>query len=240
VRAQWLTAVVCAVFHMFPPQYSEARRAGVPLVMNPHHPARSVEALRLILSAPGPKRQSVAEALFRWVILCPYASIAFVCAVMHQLKYSAYWVEGVNIADPAQLGKIAAAVGVTATDAAKDELAKNTDEAVAAGAFGVPSFVVSSPEPRLYYGQDRVNFVATAAGVRGHLLSSPLRLTADASPSVVRTIKCYFDFSSPWAYLGVMQASDMCVFVSHPHHFDVVVLCCCSDGRLCCHTRRQC
>jgi 2-hydroxychromene-2-carboxylate isomerase len=117
----------------------------------------------------------------------------------------AYWVEGVNIADPAQLGKIATAVGVSANDAAKHELTNNTDEAIAAGAFGVPSFVVSSPEPRLYFGQDRVHFVATAAGVTSHALAAPLRLTANTSPTVVRTVKCYFDFSSPWAYLGVMQ-----------------------------------
>lgn len=43
----------------------EARRSDVPLVMNPYHPARSVEALRAILSVEPTRRQALAQKLFR-------------------------------------------------------------------------------------------------------------------------------------------------------------------------------
>ena len=43
--------------------------------------------------------------------------------------------------------------------AVKDQLKANTDEAVRAGAFGCPTFVVGD---ELFFGQDRLEFVSRA------------------------------------------------------------------------------
>ena len=45
----------------------QAERANVPLVWNSHHPARSLNALRLILSAPESRRVEVSMALYKYV-----------------------------------------------------------------------------------------------------------------------------------------------------------------------------
>ena len=51
-------------------------------------------------------------------------------------------------------GPVLAAI---ATPAAKDDLRRRTDEAIALGIFGAPAFVVDGA--RLYWGQDRMEFV---------------------------------------------------------------------------------
>lgn len=79
--------------------------------------------------------------------------------------FSALWVEGKDIGDRATLE------GVLGADAAalfargeaqdsKDALRKNTEEAVARGAYGAPTFFVGS---QLFWGNDRIHFVEEAA-----------------------------------------------------------------------------
>ena len=43
----------------------QAERVGAPLNWNPHHPVRSLEALRLILAAPEARRVEVSMRLFK-------------------------------------------------------------------------------------------------------------------------------------------------------------------------------
>ena len=72
--------------------------------------------------------------------------------------FTAYWVEDRDIADPAvlaELGPLDAAEAPTV----KLALRKNTDEAIAAGVCGVPSFRVRQ---HLFWGQDRLPLVARA------------------------------------------------------------------------------
>jgi len=75
------------------------------------------------------------------------------------------WVDELNIAYSETVGKIADGVGLDGaallaaaeTQAVADELTANTDEALAAGAWSVPSIVVDG---ELFFGQDRLEMIA--------------------------------------------------------------------------------
>lgn len=125
-----------------------AAHLGVPLRFPAAHPRRTVSAMRLVCWAPGEARAELVAALYR-----------------------AYWVEDRDITVPEELGAIAASVGLSAADAmiglaspaAAQKLRHRTDEALQAGVFGVPTFVVDSHNgPRLFFGQDRLHFVEEA------------------------------------------------------------------------------
>ncbi len=113
---------------------------GVPFRWPSRFPMRTVAPLRLILAveAAGGDVAGLAKRLF-----------------------AAYWAEDRDIADPAVLrefGDLAA----TEAPAIKAALRQNTDEAIAAGVCGVPSFRVGQ---HLFWGQDRLALVArTLAG----------------------------------------------------------------------------
>ncbi len=150
--------------------------AEVPAVP-PGHPRRSVEALRALLVV-GPERMDVARALFR-----------------------AYWVEGRDISDRAELSAVLSAAGVDGPavlariDApeVKDELRRRTEEALEAGVFGVPTFEVDG---EIYWGVDRLPMVERALG----------RTVDEPRPEPVHPVAVYFDYSSPFAYLGLVRA----------------------------------
>jgi len=79
---------------------------------------------------------------------------------------AAIWVQNHNLADEAVVGEILSSEGlpsllVNESRAPRiDEiLDKNTDEAIAAGVFGVPTFVVGD---HLFWGQDRLDFLEEA------------------------------------------------------------------------------
>lgn len=75
------------------------------------------------------------------------------------------WVDEVDIGDPATCAAIADAVGLdgaaltASCDSTEvgDEIAANTDTAMAAGAWSVPSIVVDG---ELFFGQDRLELIA--------------------------------------------------------------------------------
>ena len=113
----------------------------VPLRVPAAHPRRTVLALRAALAA-GADLPRASRALFR-----------------------AYWAQGLDVEDPSvvalalsQEGLDGAAL-VDRAPTMKDELRRRTDEAVAAGVFGAPAFVVRG---RLFWGQDRMHFVEKA------------------------------------------------------------------------------
>lgn len=154
-----------------------AQRAGVALKMPAGHPMRTVEALRCVLAADGP-----------WP---PWPLI-------HRI-YRAYWVEGLEVSDRAVLARLLSEVGLDAaavlaradTQAIKDALRSRTDEAVARGVFGVPTFFVDGGDP--FWGQDRMDMVEEAAGGR----------VVEAAASPTAPVDFYFDYSSPFAYLAI-------------------------------------
>ncbi|MDB4939317.1 MAG: 2-hydroxychromene-2-carboxylate isomerase [Labilithrix sp.] len=158
-----------------------AKRFGVSLTMPPDHPIRSVEALRATLVTGIDPR--VVDAFFR-----------------------AYWVDNADISSREVIAKVVSSCGHDSdlvlaaidTQCVKDVLRERTDEAIALGIFGVPAWVVD--DAHLYWGQDRIEFVEG--------LSRPVHvpvpvpdLALDSPP----TLEVFWDFSSPFAYLGATQ-----------------------------------
>jgi 2-hydroxychromene-2-carboxylate isomerase len=152
---------------------------GVPLTMPPGHPLRTVEALRATL-----------------VVGCdPKVIDGF---------YRAYWVEGRGPSEPETLRAVLTAAGHDAESvlariaepSVKDELRARTDEAVALGIFGAPSYVVDG---KLFWGQDRAHFVAKRR-------IEEIWPIPSAKPHAAHTLEVYWDFSSPFGYLGMTQA----------------------------------
>ena len=124
-----------------------ATRYGVQFAHNPHFP---INTLMLMRGATGLQLRDPAKLL-------PYGDAI----------YKAIWVEGKNMSDPATVGGVLHAAGfnpqellaLTADQEVKDKLKVDTAEAVARGVFGAPTFFIDG---RMYWGQDRLDFVKEA------------------------------------------------------------------------------
>lgn len=178
-----------------------AERRGVPLRIPTAHPMRTVRALRTFLGLPAAS----------WP------------AAMHAI-YAAYWQRGADVTDDVVIADALRAAGVpddaiaaaqrgADDDAVKDELRRRTDRAVALGVFGAPAFVVrrDGARPILLWGQDRLHWLAAVlAGWDPDAGPPPVRVPADpaaAGPPLATppSLDFWFDFSSPFAYLGATQ-----------------------------------
>lgn len=155
-----------------------AAHFGVPLAVPPEHPRRTVEALRATLLAGIDPR------------------------VIHGF-YRAYWVEGRDVADRGVVAAVLDAAGhdgaalVARLDepAVKEDLVARTARAVDLGVFGAPTTIVGD---ELFWGQDRLEFVERALGGTPPAPPRP-------APTRSHVLDAYFDFSSPFAYLGMTQ-----------------------------------
>ncbi|HVZ43568.1 MAG TPA: 2-hydroxychromene-2-carboxylate isomerase [Ramlibacter sp.] len=124
-----------------------ASRYGVPYRLNPHFP---INTLTLMRGAIGLQMRE------------PARMHDYVDAV-----YRAIWVEGRNMNDPAAVGAVLHAAGfdpqsllaITQDPEVKERLKTVTQEAVARGVFGAPTFFVGEA---MYWGQDRLDFVKEA------------------------------------------------------------------------------
>lgn len=127
--------------------YRWAEHWGVPLSMPSGHPNRTVLAMRTIIASDDVPR--AAKALF-----------------------VRYWRDGLDLSDVEVVRDALDAAGLPGerlihaadTPACKQALREASDDAVRAGVFGVPSFVVhgSGGEPLLLWGQDRLHFLERA------------------------------------------------------------------------------
>jgi 2-hydroxychromene-2-carboxylate isomerase len=159
---------------------------GVPLVMPPGHPHRTVLALRATIAAgeDGPRAT--------------------------RAHFDAYWAQGRDLSRPEVVcealdgaGLAGASLIARAGDQAiKDDLRARTDEAVARGVFGAPTlFVTVDGKTETFWGQDRLHFVE-------EMLGGTLPSSGPDQPPVHdggREVSFFFDFSSPFAYLGATQ-----------------------------------
>lgn len=134
----------------------QAADADLPLKWPTNFPLNSVLALRVLLCS---------GALNGEGGVTPPAGIAFI-----QDLFRAYWEEGYALSDPKVVAAIATAHGhdgahlVANARDAKQMLFEATQQAVEAGVFGAPSFVVRGPERQgLFWGADRLDMVARAA-----------------------------------------------------------------------------
>lgn len=126
-----------------------ARRYGVPYAPNPHFPMLTLLTQRAAVGLDGrPEFETYLAAIFH-----------------------AAWRDARNIADRGTVAEVAAAAGLDAAEvlalaedpANKEKLKANTDEAVARGAFGAPTFFVEGREGvEMHFGQDRLDWVEAA------------------------------------------------------------------------------
>ena len=129
-----------------------ARRYGVPFRFNPHFPINTLTLMR----------GATAMQMRR-----PDAFARYLATI-----YEAMWKEPVNLGDPGVLAATLAAAGFDADEFAnavadpdvKARLVATTEEAVARGVFGAPTFFVGG---ELFFGQDRLDFVAEALAAGG-------------------------------------------------------------------------
>ncbi len=130
-----------------------AHALGIPLQMPASHPFNPLPLLRLSVACspeaePGQPSRYVCESIFRHV-----------------------WRGGADAADAPRLAALAQALvpqqqqqGRERDDQAKQQLKKNTEEAIAQGVFGVPMFAV---DDKLFWGLDALPML------RGYLLGEP-------------------------------------------------------------------
>jgi 2-hydroxychromene-2-carboxylate isomerase len=124
-----------------------AARYGVPFRFNPHFP---INTLTLMRGAAGLQMRQPAD-------------FARYLDVVHR----AMWESAVNLGDPTLLAATLAAAGfdtesfmaLVADPEVKARLVATTEEAVARGAFGAPTFFVGDA---MFFGQDRLDFVREA------------------------------------------------------------------------------
>ena len=124
-----------------------AKAYGISVKMNPNFPINTLPLMR----------GAVAMQMRSEVDFHRYLSTIF----------SAMFEEPVNLGDPIEIGKVLAKAGfdpmqfmtLITDQAVKDKLKENSNNAVARGAFGAPTFFVGE---EMYWGQDRLHFVAEA------------------------------------------------------------------------------
>ncbi len=124
-----------------------AKRYGVPFRFNPHFP---INTLTLMRGATGLQMRQPAD-------------FARYLEVVHR----AMWESATHLGDPAVLAATLAAAGfdadafmaLVADPEVKARLVATTEEAVARGAFGAPTFFVGEA---MFFGQDRLDFVREA------------------------------------------------------------------------------
>ena len=123
-----------------------AKRYGVPFRFNPHFP---ISTLALMRGAVAYQDDVVASSTYRDAI------------------FMAIWVEARNLNEPDVIGQVLSDAGLDPAElmnrigqqTVKDQLIANTEEAVNRGVFGAPTFFVGE---RMFFGQDRLDFVADA------------------------------------------------------------------------------
>jgi 2-hydroxychromene-2-carboxylate isomerase len=113
------------------------KHLGIPFKMPPAHPFNSLQALRLVIAA-GPMRAHVETA------------------------FDMIWKEGRDLQDPNALSELGRRLHLKDVSAAltdetvKARLKANTEEALARGVFGVPTFLVGDA---VFWGQDSLDMM---------------------------------------------------------------------------------
>ena len=133
--------------YMFQDLDRYAKRYGVPLKFNPHFPINTLTLMRAVVGI-----QLRQPAHFQAFIDC---------------LFTALWAEGRALDEPDTVASLFIEYGfdpqevfaLTQDESVKAALKNNTETAIKRGVFGAPSFFVSD---QLFFGQDRLDFVAEA------------------------------------------------------------------------------
>ena len=141
-----------------------ADRAGVPLRFPPRHPFRSLEALRWLAALD-----------------CPSEAV--------RTAFDFTWAEGRDPSDPAELAALSARLEVDDAAAlitqhdAKTRLRAWTEQAIAAGLFGVPTLAVGG---ELFWGLDAMPMAEAALDDPGLLARGEMARLRDLPVGVSR------------------------------------------------------
>jgi len=142
----------------------QAQQAGIPFRFPPAHPFNPIRLLRLALVC-GPTL-AAARTIFRHV-----------------------WREGHAPEDDQAFAALARALGVEDVEArinaqtTKDRLRANGERAIAAGIFGVPSFVVDG---EIFWGADATGFLLDYLGTSGLFSAAEMQRIAELPTGSVR------------------------------------------------------
>lgn len=139
-----------------------ARQAGVPLRFPPAHPFNPIAALRLCIAA-GSTPRAVTEI------------------------FNAIWARGEAADSVAALAPLASTLGIAqveiTTESTKAALRANTDAALAAGVFGVPTLGFDGA---LFWGDDAHAFALAALRDPGVLADAEMQRLASLPAATVR------------------------------------------------------
>jgi 2-hydroxychromene-2-carboxylate isomerase len=121
-----------------------ARRYGVDFNRNPHFPINTLYLMRGAYAVQADELRRYCDAIFQ-----------------------AIWVDGLNLNEPKLIADVLvkaefdsrAIFAAIEQDDVKNQLKAVTEEAIKRGAFGAPTFFVGD---QIYFGQDRLDFVAEA------------------------------------------------------------------------------
>lgn len=122
-----------------------AKRYGVAMAFNPHFPINTLTLMRGAAGYQG------TEQFDRYV----------------KTLFEALWVQQENLGKPEVVAQVLTSAGLdpaeferlVGDDAVKERLKATTEEAIARGVFGAPTFFVGD---EMHFGQDRLDFVAEA------------------------------------------------------------------------------
>jgi 2-hydroxychromene-2-carboxylate isomerase len=194
------------------------KRYEVPFQQATKHPQKTTSALQLLYYVPNEERAVLTQALFKayWF---HNKDISDRSVVLDVARHS-------GIASASKLSE-----AIFSHSNLQDALRTATANAVARGAPGVPSFWIPGEtwtdsqgkvcEGRLYWGQDRMHFVeavliALKRGIDYHQIADvgglqPRCLRVSRVPKQERQtrVELWYDFSSPWAFLGWTQLERM-------------------------------
>lgn len=139
-----------------------ARRAGVPLRFPDAHPFNPLPALRLLVAAGNTVEATT--AVYDWI-----------------------WAQGRAADSAAALAPLCAELGVAAaalaTDEVKATLRRNTEDAIAAGVFGVPTLAV---DEALFWGGDAHDLALAAIADPSLLQEEEMRRVAGLPVGIQR------------------------------------------------------
>ncbi|KAK5113695.1 hypothetical protein LTR62_003322 [Meristemomyces frigidus] len=197
------------------------RRLGVEYNQPPRHPMKTTRALRVLYFATEEQRPVLSKALFRayWVEGLDVSDADVLVDVVKRSGIAG----AVAVVQAIESGRAESPVQ-------RRGLEESTDLVVRRGSPGVPAFWLPAEkwidekgvrrQGRLYWGQDRMHFVeAVLRGSNGGKdgtelgsLSPPLQSLIPRSaarsrvPEAVEVkLEFWYDFSSPWAFLGWTQ-----------------------------------
>lgn len=147
----------------------KAARLNLPIAPPHSHPFKSLVPMRALLAAPSASQLAFADALWR-----------------------ATWAEGREVSSPQVVAEIAFALGLDASallaaaesEAVKSQLRANTDDALAAGVFGVPTVFARG---QMFWGYDDLGALERFLEGRDPLGADPdLSAWQQVRPSVQR------------------------------------------------------